>query len=146
MKEEDLDKVIEILDNNVLRDDAFLLFSYNKKKFENTNIEANKEGLEFFAKELLKAAKKFESFDSINDKNKEIFLDSSEWYFASKNSIKPYINPIFESRKDFLKPLTLKQRVKNKLSFLSYIFFIVIVIFFSVIGFMGTIDWIIKRI
>jgi len=142
MKEEELNKVIKILEANSSEKDAFFMYDYEDDFIKDGFIHANKDGLVLFAKELLKGVEKFDEVRLNNEKEKSIYLEVSGWYFWMKKSPKPHIKPLFKSREILIEPKSTKQKIRERLSKFSYILFIAGIIFLVFAGFFNVLDWI----
>ncbi|MBB6005013.1 hypothetical protein [Arcicella rosea] len=141
MTEEELQNIINKFDETELKKQAIWgIFQYGGGSDESF-IKANKEGLELFALELLKAS--LESNKIIeNNKNKIIHLDYYEnWIYENADTYLQYIELVKE--KQTLKPkVEYKTTISDKLltSLLKIILVILIVALF--IGLRTMFSWI----
>lgn len=141
-EKEELDIIIEKLEAMSSVEDAFFLYDYEVSIKKSGFIHSNKEGLILYAKELLKASKRFEDFKLNKSEEETIFLETSDWYLHGKKRIIPYIKPIYKSRKLLKEPISFKEKIKEKISLISYFLTIIIIVGLVFIGFLQTIDWI----
>ncbi len=97
MNKDELQKIIDQLESVNLKDEAYFgIFQYGGEQDE-SYIKANKQGLELFAINILKAAR--DSQDIINDTKKSIIpLDYQEEWIDG-DTLAQYIEPIPETRK-----------------------------------------------
>lgn len=126
-KENDLNEIIDKLEKTNSKSDAsFGIFQYGGGPDE-SYIKGNKQGLELFAAELLKASKDAE--DIVSDKEKEIIPLEYEEGWIDGDIFIQYIQPSLEKREGLDEPSN-KTSWKDKLLGLGCL-----VMLFSFLGF-----------
>ncbi len=79
MESEELSRIVELLESSNVKDDAYFAMCQYGGGLDESYIKANKEGLHFFAIQLLKASKVIEDFDE-DEKEQVVELESfEEW-------------------------------------------------------------------
>lgn len=137
MEKEELDKFIEKIENEVPKEKAF--FGVNMINHEeDAYISANKYGLELFAIELLKAAKKTTEIKEDSEENIIIFDPKEKW--ITGNIRIGYIEPKLKHRID-PKIETNKTTWKDKVVKYGCFTIIAIVIIIFIAGVVSVINW-----
>ncbi len=147
MKEEDLNKVIQILEQNSSEEDAYFEFYFEDlPDFE--TIQANKDGLIVYAISLLKATKQFELRNlqrEEGDIDNLIKFEIGAWYANESDSL-PYIKPIFQKRNEIVKPQIYKATWKETIYESGCVLGLIILIIVIVVGFLVIFNSIIEAI
>ncbi|MFN3754907.1 hypothetical protein [Flavobacterium sp.] len=137
MEKEELDKFIAKMESEVPKEKAF--FGVNMIDHEeNAYISANKYGLELFAIELLKAAKKATEIKEDSEKNIIIFDPKEKW--ITGNIRIGYIEPKLNDRID-LKIETYKETWKDSVAKYGCFTIIAILIIIFIAGIFKVISW-----
>ncbi len=140
MKEEELNKVIQVLEQNSSDKNAFFEFDYDEMP-DYGCIRANKDGIITYAKELLRATKEFK-FDSEHKENeKNVKIKTGDWY-VDDEFILPYINPVFKKRIDLEKKKPIKETLKSRITGVIAILTLISIIGCIVVGFVTIVNWI----
>ncbi len=138
MKEEDLNKVIDILEQNSSEEDAYFEFTYGNDDF--FHVKSNKDGIVLFSKEILKTISSFSNTHNIE--RNYIKMNSSIW-LRNDNIFAPFVEPVYVKRKDIeLSNTEEKQPWKDKI----VLIILVLVLIIFVIGFITGIVQIFHRI
>ncbi|MFT3950017.1 MAG: hypothetical protein QM763_23830 [Agriterribacter sp.] len=140
MTNEELQKIIDQLDENGLKQEAvFGIFNYGAGSGESF-IKANKEGLRLFAAELLKSAKKVEEVLPPDENNIIPFDYNGDWIDENSATFIQYVQPV--SGKQFTAP---QQKaaiaVSNRLVLYAWIIGIIILLAAIVVGFITIFKW-----
>ena len=141
MKEEDLNKVIKVLDDNSSFEEAYFEFDYDEENnYDHSFIHSNKEGLILFANELLKAAKGFEKIKDSEEKVKDIKLKTGEW-FGYNNIVAPYIKPIFSKKNKIERLVSKPKKWNDKIFELGCSLGLIVLVVSIIVGIVNIILW-----
>ena len=137
MKEEDLDKVIGILEQNSSEEDAHFEFTFDNDDF--FHIKSNKEGIILFSKEILKTIKGFKNTQDVS--RNIVNLSYSSW-LINNDIFAPYVEPVYERRENIITSEPEKTTWKAK--FFSYLLVIILLVVVAsfLIGFIEILNWI----
>ncbi len=141
MKEEGLNKVIEILERNSSEDDAYFEYTYDEETEETYVIKSNKDGLKTFALELLKIANSFSEFKNNDKKFQPIKLDVKEWFIGDE-VMPTFIEPLFINRNEMVVPKPFEHSWKDDFFGFGLILFLTICVVLAIIGFITLIGMI----
>lgn len=136
---EELNRIIELLENTNSKEDAYLALHQYGGGTDESFAKANKEGLELFAAQLLKAS--LESENIINDEKKNIIpLDYDEEWIDGDIFIQ-YIEPTNKKGHEAKEGLY-KETIFDKLIPIGCIGGLVVIIVSAVVGIISIFKWI----
>lgn len=141
MKEEYLNKIIEVLEKNSSEDDAYFEYTYDEETDENYLIKSNKEGIKMFALELLKVANNFNEFKQDDNKLQSIKLDAKDWFIGDE-VMPTFIEPLFINRNEVVKPKHDQHSWKDNLIGFGIMAFLTLCVVSAIIGFITLIGMI----
>jgi len=115
MKEEDLNDVIRILEQNSSEEDGYFKFDYDEIT-ENEIIRANLDGLIRYCIELLKSTNEFDKQKLIKESDRVINLDDIGNWYIHEGFVKSII-PLYEKRINiYKKEPNRKKTFKDRIS------------------------------
>ncbi|TAJ12589.1 hypothetical protein DMA11_12325 [Marinilabiliaceae bacterium JC017] len=140
MEKEELQNIINLLETGNSKDDAYFgIFEYGGGSDE-SYIKANKQGLELFAADLLKASR--DSEEIVLDNERDIYsLDyGEEWIDDESGTFIQYVELIIEKRKkEKKKPY--KETWKDDAAKIGCIGGVLIIAISIVVGLITMISW-----
>jgi hypothetical protein len=138
---EELQKILDKFDEQDLKSNAVFGVFHNAGASDQSFIRANKEGLELFAIQLLKASRDAEKI--LSDKEKTLItLDySEEWIDENSDTIVQYIEPIAEKLKMKSKA-DYKEGFAEKLIPFGCITILILLCIATLIGLKTILEWI----
>lgn len=140
MDKEELQKIITKLESENLEKDAYFgIFMYGGDSDE-SYIKANKQGLELFAANLLKASNEVNELLSSNEE--EVYDLDFDWIDENSETIIQYIEPTLESGPTNNSE-TYQETWKDKIQKMGCIAVLVLVLASIIIGLATIIKWII---
>lgn len=141
MTSEELQNIISKLEDNSSKENAtFGIFQYGGGSDESF-IRANREGLEFFALELLKAASRTSEILAHKEKNIIPIAYEEDWIDEDSDTLVQYIKPTEQRRVE-------KSNVKYKNTIAAILFqfgclaAVVVIVVAAIVGFITLAKWI----
>ncbi len=139
MKKEDLQKIISELESANPKEDAYFGIFSNGREDESF-INANKQGLELFATDLLKASLNAEDLLAQNPKSVFPLSYDEDWIDEESDILIQYVEPSIEEREK-TKAYSYKETLKDKATKVGCIAGLVLALVSAVIGFITILKW-----
>ena len=140
MEDEELNKIIEILESKNSKDIASFGLYYRDGEDE-MHIKANKDGFELFAAELLKASRDSEKIINSTEKNYIDFGWKRKWI---SGELIAYIEPISENRDEIKEDKPHRTSFKDDLLKYGCLTLIAITALGIAVGFYTIFEWLFK--
>lgn len=139
MNKEELQKIIDLLESNNSSEDAYFgIFDDNPDAGE-CHIRANKQGLELFASEILKASRDAEEI--VNDKEKTLIPLNENFDWKEGDILIQYIEPTLEKREKARLNLP-KQTLLSRIVIGCFLMLLVLCFTAFVVGMISIFKWI----
>jgi hypothetical protein len=139
LKKEDLQNIIDQFDEDTLKSKGvFGIYQYGGGSDE-SYIEANKEGLELFALQLLKSARDSEMILADNEKKSIPFDYDEDWIDDKSSTFIQYVVPLAEKQKS---KTVYKTTLIDRLMPIGCGLFILIILVSILVGLGTIIKWI----
>ena len=141
MEKEELQKIIDRITETNSKDDAYFgIFRYGGGPDESF-IRANKQGLELFAVDLLKASRDTEEIISDPSQNAYTLEFEEEWIDEDSETLLQYVEPSIDKRES-AKPLPYKENWKDKLIGIGCFTGIIFLAVSVIVGIVSIFRWI----
>ncbi|QRM90060.1 hypothetical protein FG167_12735 [Lacinutrix sp. WUR7] len=135
MKDEELNKIIDILEINGSEEHGYFDLDYERVNTKGEEFSAcirtNKDGIVLFAKELLISLK---TMNNLKEKNEVIKIEGKDWLGYDIKDMCSLIQPIYKNRSEINISKPYKSSFKDNLVGWSFMFLLGVMIVLSIIG------------
>lgn len=140
LTKEKLNKIIESLESSNLIDDAYLAIYQHGGGPDESFAKANKEGLELFAVELLKASRDFDEIVNDNEKNVIPFDYKGNW--IEGDIFIQYVEPVDKEGKLIREEEPYTETFFDRFIPFGCIGGIILMVIFAIVGLVSILKWI----